>query len=140
MRKLRSDSTFSGLPAGQQEQVLTWLFNEGMSYAAVARRVKKEFGLAASVASVGRLYRHVAEDRRLGELALAAGSVEDFRMASRKLLGQAALRACIHNYNNPGGNEWKPVVALMKLVLKDQEREMSEQRLTLELQRVRSKP
>ncbi len=139
MRKLRSDSTFNGLPAGQQEQVLKWLFNEGMSYAAVAERARKEFGLKVSAASVGRLYRHMAEDRTVGELAMAGGSVEDYRAAARKLLGVAALRACMHNNEEPGGDGWKAVVALMKLMLKDQKQEMSEQRLAIDLQRLRVK-
>ena len=44
MRKLRSDSTFNGLSAGQREQLLNWLFNDNMSYAAAVERVKRSLG------------------------------------------------------------------------------------------------
>lgn len=135
MRKLRSDSTFSGLPAGQRDQLLEWLFNGGMSYAEIAKRLRKEFGLAASESSLGRFYRHVAEERLLEGLRSPEGSVNDFRVAARKLLGMAMLQACKENNERRGKDGLKAVVALMRLMLRDQEMEMSEQRLALELQR-----
>ncbi len=136
MRKLRSDSTFNGLSAGQREQLLNWLFNDNISYAAAVERVKKEFGIATSLSAMRRFYRHAAEERSVGNLALAQGSVADFRTATRKLLGVATLNACIHN-NDPREDGWKAVSALMKLMMQDDQRELKEKWLELELERLR---
>ena len=121
MRKLRSDSTFNGLTAGQREQLLSWLFNDNISYAAVAERIEKEFGITTSLWSVRRFYRHAAEERSVGNLALAQGSVADFRTATRKLLGVATSKVCIHN-NDPREDGWKAVSALAKLMTQDEQR------------------
>ncbi len=138
MKKLRSDSNFSGLSAGQREQLLNWLFDENMSYAAAAERVKKEFGIEASLWSVGRFYRHAAEERHVGNLALAQGSVADFRTATRKLLGVATLNACMHN-TDPREDGWKAVSALAKLMMQDEQRELKAKWLELELERLRTR-
>ncbi len=135
MKKLRSDSSFNGLTAGQREQLLGWLFNENMGYAAAVERVKKEFGIATTKTSMGRFYRHAAEERHVGDLALAQGSVADFRTATRKLLGAATLQACMHNHD-PREDGWKAVSALTKLMLQDERRELQEKWLELELQRL----
>src|SRR5579864_7399003 len=125
MRKLRSDSTFNGLSAGQREQLLNWLFNDNLSYAAAVERVKQEFGITASLTAMGRFYRHSADERSVGNLALALGSVADFRTATRKLLGVATLKACMNNHD-PREDGWKAVSALTKLMLQDERRELQQ--------------
>ena len=135
MRKLRSDSTFNGLSAEQREQLLNWLFNDNLSYAAAVERVKKEFGIATSLWSVRRFYCHAAEERSVGNLALAQGGMTDFRTATRKLLGVATSKVCIHN-NDPREDGWKAVSALAKLMMQDEQRELNEKRFKIELQRL----
>ena len=136
MRKLRSDSTFSGLAENQREQILNWLFHDQLSYAEVAKGARTVFGVKLSETAIGRFYRRAAEDRGIGEWATAPGSVKDLRAAARKLLAVAAMQASVRHSEDRGGDSWKAMVALMKLMLRDQEMEMSEQRLALELQRV----
>jgi len=137
MRKLRSDSSFNGLSAGQREQLLNWLFDENMSYAAAVERVRKEFGIAASLAAMGRFYRHAAEERHLGNLALAQGTEKDFRTATHKLLALATFQACVHNDSDPRGDGLKAMSALTKLMLQNERQEFQEKWLALELERLR---
>ena len=144
MRKLRSDSKFSGLPMEKRDQLVTWLFDEGMGLERIhdtaAKHVKEEFGVTASASSIGRFYRRMADERHAAELAMAGGNVADFRKAVRKLMGVATLNACIrNNLGDPRADQTKPMVRLAKLMLKDEEREMKEQWLALELQRLASK-
>jgi hypothetical protein len=121
----------------QRDQLVTWLFDEGMGYEAAAKRVKEEFGVTASSTAVGRFYRRMADERHAAELAMAGGSVKDFRRAVRKLMGVATLKACIHNnISDPRKANMKPMVTLAKLMLKDEERETKEQWLALELKRL----
>ncbi len=139
MRKLRSDSKFSGLAMEQRDQLVNWLFDEGMGYDTAAKRVQDTFGVTVSPSAVGRFYRRLAEDRHAAELAMAGGSVKDFRRAVRKLVGAATLNACNNSIADAREDHAKPMVALVKLMFKDEEREMKEQRLALELQRQATK-
>lgn len=136
MRKLRSDSTFSALAESQREQILNWLFHDQLSYAEVAKRAGKELGVKLSETAIGRFYRRSTLERGIGEWATAPGSVKDLRAAARKLLAMAAMQASVRHSEDRNGDSWKAMVALMKLMLRDQEMEMSEQRLALELQRL----
>ena len=72
----------------------------------------------------------------MGDLALAQGSEKDFRTATKKLLGVATLNACMHN-NDPREDGWKAVLALAKLMMQDEQRELKEKWLELELERLR---
>jgi hypothetical protein len=67
-RKLRGDSHWSGLAAGQQEQLEDWLFEEKLGYRVTLARVREEFGLEVSVASVGRICRRLARERQAAEV------------------------------------------------------------------------
>ncbi len=124
----------------QRDQLVTWLFDEGMGYETAAKRVQETFGVTVSASAVRRFYRRLAEDRHAAELAMAGGSVKDFRRAVRKLVGAATLNACINNsIADSREDHSKPMVALVKLMFKDEEREMKERRLALELQRQAAK-
>jgi hypothetical protein len=82
-----------------------WLFDENLGYAKTAARVQKEFGIKATIDSVGRYYRRRARARQADELVdaqLAAEGLNSLgvdgntlRAAVMKLVGKAALNvAC----------------------------------------------
>src|SRR5260370_4812500 len=57
MSKLRADSTWNGLNREQREKLDEWVFVEGVSYDEVRTRAQRDWGIATSIASVGRYYR-----------------------------------------------------------------------------------
>ena len=57
MRKMRDDSTWNQLTPEQRETLEGWLFDENLGYVETLERVQKEFGLEATIASLGRYYR-----------------------------------------------------------------------------------
>jgi len=63
MRKMREDSTWSLLTPEQRETLEGWLFEENLGYAKTLERVQKEFGVTATMASLGRFYRRRARER-----------------------------------------------------------------------------
>ena len=95
MRKLRSDSTSNGLSAGQREKLLNWLFNDNISYAAAVERVKKEFGVATSLWSVRRFYRHAAEERKCGEPGAGAGERDGLSHGHSQAIRRGNVE-CLH--------------------------------------------
>jgi hypothetical protein len=102
MRKLRDDSTWNRLTPDQRETLEGWLFDDNLGYAKTLARVQAEFGLEATVASLGRYYRRRARERQVGELVEAQAaadelnglpvSVASLREAAVKLVGKAVLR------------------------------------------------
>ena len=101
MRKLRDDSTWNQLSAAQRETLESWLFDENLGYAETLARVRQEFDLEASVASLGRYYRRRARERQLLEMVQAKVtaselndlpvSADSLRSAAVKLVGKAVL-------------------------------------------------
>ena len=68
MRKLRDDSTWNQPTPGQRETLGIWSFDENPGDTRAMARVQAEFGLAASVAGVGRFCRCRARARPAGDL------------------------------------------------------------------------
>ena len=130
MKKLRSDSKWNGLPAKQREAVLNWLFDEGLGYAAALQRARLEFGVVASVSSLKRFYQHVAEERRIGEVVSAGGSVAEYRAAAVKVLGMATLKLVMDNHNHDRDG-FRHLAVLMKLLLRDKQQVLLSERLGL---------
>ena len=62
MRKMRDDSTWNQLSPEQRETLEEWLFDENLGYEKTVKRVREEFGLETTIASVGRFYRRRARE------------------------------------------------------------------------------
>src|SRR5208283_2919770 len=102
MSKMRDDSTWNKLTPEQRETVEDWLFEENLGYAKTLERVKAEFGVEATMASVGRFYRRRAGERQVEDLLDAQAAAEELndlpvntntlRKAVLKLVGKAALK------------------------------------------------
>jgi hypothetical protein len=133
MKKLRSDSKWHQLPQARREEVLNWLFDEGLSYVQTLKRARKKFGVKASISSIKRFYYHVCEERRAGELALAVATPDEFKKAASKILGMAAFNVGMDCRDNDG---FKKLVPLVKLMQKERRQELDAQRLALELARL----
>ncbi len=133
MKKLRSDSKWNGLPGKQLEMVLNWLFDEGMGYEAALQRARLELGVVASVSSLKRFYQHVAEERRIGELVSAGGSVAEYRAAAAKVLGMATLNVATQG-DHRDSKDVRQLVVLMKLLLREQQQALTAERLGLQLE------
>jgi hypothetical protein len=129
MKKLRSDSKWHRLSQKQREEVLHWLFDEGLGYAQALRRARKQFGVKASISSIKRFYHHVCEERRAGELAMVQGTPEDFKAAAMKLLGLATFNVAVDiDPRREGVQRLKPLV---KLMLKDSQQKLDRDKLAL---------
>ncbi len=129
MKRLRCDSKWQRLSQAQREQVLHWLFEDGLGYRDVLARARKAFRMQASISSLRRYYCHVAEERRTGDLVSAGGSVEDYRAGTAKLLAAAAFNVATESLAD---RDVTRLVSVMKVVLKDREQELSAKRLEFE--------
>ena len=136
MRKMRDDSTWNQLTIEQREMLENWLFEENLGYAKTLERVQKEFGVEATVASLGRFYRRRARERQVEELveAQAAASelndlpvnVADLREAAVKLVGKAVLKLA-----GEKPEELEQLVSFTKLLLDSEDNDIRRSRLKL---------
>ena len=136
MRKMRDDSTWNRLMPEQRETLESWLFDENLGYAKTLERVRKEFGVEATIASVGRFYRRRARERQVEELveAQAAASelndlpvnVANLREAAVKLVGKAVLKLA-----GEKPEELEQLVSFTKLLLASEDNDLRRSRLKL---------
>ena len=136
MRKMRDDSTWNKLTSEQRETLEIWLFDENLGYAKTLERVQKEFGIEATIASVGRLYRRRARERQVEELVEAQAaasalndlpvSVASLREAAVKLVGKAALKLA-----GEKPQELEHLVSCTKLLLESEDNDLRRSRLKL---------
>jgi hypothetical protein len=136
MRKMRDDSTWNQLTSEQRETLEAWLFEENLGYAKTLERVQKEFGLEATMASVGRFYRRRARERQVEELVEAQAtatevndvplSVASLREAAVKLVGKAVLKLA-----GEKPEELEQLVAFTKVLLDSEDNEIRRSRLKL---------
>jgi hypothetical protein len=126
LSKLRDDSTFNQLTPQQRETMEGWLFDDNLGYAKTLERVKQEFGLDATMSSLGRYYRRRARDRQVEDLLDAqtgAYEVKDLplsvtvmREALAKILYSAVLKQATEK---PG--EVEHLATLTKLLLESED-------------------
>jgi hypothetical protein len=136
MRKMRDDSTWNQLTPEQRETLESWLFDENLGYVKTVERVQEEFGLEATIASVGRFYRLRARGRQVAELVEAQAaaselnglpvSVASLREAAVKLVGKAALKLV-----GEKPQELEHLVAFTKLLLESEDNDLRRSRLKL---------
>ncbi len=136
MRKLRDDSTWNQLTPEQRETLEEWLFDENLGYAKTLERVEKEFGLEATIASLGRYYRRRARERQVAELAvaqLAASELNDLpvstdclRTAAVKLVGKAVLKLA-----GEQPEQLEQLASLTRLLLESEDNDIRRARLKL---------
>ena len=136
MRKLREDSTWNQLTPGQRETLENWLFEENLGYANMRERIRQEFGMVATVASVGRYYRRRARERQLTELVEAQVtanelnnlpvSADSLRAAAVKLVGKAVLKLA-----GEKPEEVEQLASLTKLLLESEDNDIRRSRLKL---------
>jgi len=136
MSKLRSDSTWNQLTPEQRETLETWLFDENLGYAETVERVRREFGLQATIASVGHFRRHRAAERQAEDLADAQaaahglndlpGNVTGLREALVKLAAKTAF-----NLATDQPDDLRPALPLIKLLLASEAIEIRHSRLKL---------
>jgi hypothetical protein len=133
---MRDDSTWNRLKAEQREKLESWLFDENLGYVETLARVQKEFGVDATISSLGRFYRRRARERQSGEMLAAAVqanelnempvSADTLRAAAVKVIGKAVLKLAIEK---PG--QVQELAALTKLLLESQDNEIRLGRLKL---------
>jgi hypothetical protein len=136
MRKMRDDSTWNRLTPEQRATLESWLFDENLGYAKTMERVQKEFGLEATIASVGRFYRRRSRERQVEELVAAQMtadelndlpvSADSLRTAAVKLVGKAALKLAAEQ-----PEELDELVSLTKLLLASEDNDIRRSRLKL---------
>jgi hypothetical protein len=136
MRKMRDDSTWNRLTSEQLEQLDEWLFEERLGYADALARAEKEFGLVASLSSMGRYYRRRAREQQklevsqaevmAGELIDLPVSTDNLRKAAVKLVGKIVLKLAVAK-----PEQVEQVVFLTKLLLASEENDLRRERLKL---------
>lgn len=136
MRKMRDDSTWNQLAPEQRETLESWLFDENLGYAETLERVQKEFGVATTIASIGRYYRRRARERQVEELVEAQAaadelnelpvSVASLRNAAVKLVGKAVLKLA-----GEKPEELEQLVSFTKLLLDSEDNDLRRSRLKL---------
>jgi hypothetical protein len=73
MSKMRSDSKWSELTAGQRETLEGWLFEENIGYQEARERLEKEFGMKASMRALSEFYQMTARQRMEKEFRSVKG-------------------------------------------------------------------
>jgi len=136
MRKMREDSTWSGLTGEQRQKLENWLFERNLGYAETLKRAQKEFGVQASATSLGRFYQRRARERQQAALLEAPSAatelnglpvkVDSLRDAAMKLIGHFALKQAIEK---PG--QLEPLMSLTKLLLESKQNDLRQGRLKL---------
>jgi hypothetical protein len=136
MRKLRDDSTWNRLTPEQRETLESWLFDENLGYAKTLERVQQEFGVEATMASVGRYYRRRARERQAEELVAAQTaaselnelpvSTDNLRAAAVKLVGKAVLKLASEK-----PTELEQLGSLTRLLLESEDNDIRRSRLKL---------
>jgi hypothetical protein len=135
IRKMRSDSTWTALRREQREQLDDWLFEDGLGYPEVLGRVQKEFGMTASKSALSRYYQRRREERAVEDLAGAHRTakalngtpvkVAALRDSSLKLIGCRLLESTME------GGKVGEIVALARVLLENDQREIQRERLEL---------
>jgi len=133
---MRDDSTWNQLTPEQRETLESWLFDENLGYTKTLERVQKEFGMEATVASLGRFYRRRARERQVEELVEAQAvasalndlpvSVASLREAAVKLVGKAVLKLA-----GEKPEELEQLVSFTKLLLESEDNDIRRSRLKL---------
>ena len=133
---MRDDSTWNRLTSGQLEQLDEWLFEERLGYADALARAEKEFGLTASLSSMGRYYRRRAKERQMLGLIAAqrqawelndlAVKTDDLRTAAVKLVAKATLDLAVEQ-----PEQVEQLASLTKLLLWSEDNDLRRSRLKL---------
>jgi hypothetical protein len=133
---MREDSTWSRLSIEQRQLLESWLFDGNLGYAETLARVKSEFGVEATIPSVGRYYRRRARERQTEELVIANReaiglnslpvSIADLREAAVKLAGKEALKLAGEKPHEPGH-----LMAFTRVLLESEENDLRRAKLKL---------
>jgi hypothetical protein len=136
VRKIRDDSTWLQLTPEERETLESWLFDENLGYEKTIERVKKEFGMEGTVASLGRYYRRRARERQDLELMNAQlvamlwnklpVNTDELRAAAMKLVAKAVLKLAIEK-----PDDLQQLASLTKLLLDSEKNDIRRSRLKL---------
>ena len=137
LKKVRSNSHWSGLSFEQCERVEQWLFEDNLTQEATVARVKQEFGAEVSRWSVGRFYRYRARVRQSlelleaqvasDELNVIPARTKEMRETAMKLLAKSAVRLATEK-----PEELKDLAFVTRLLLLGEENEIRLRRVKLE--------
>ena len=72
MRKPRSDSKLLNLPHHQQDRIVAWLLDEGLSYVDTKEQINLDFGVETSEAALGTFWERVCAPRQFARVAEAS--------------------------------------------------------------------
>jgi hypothetical protein len=136
MRKMRSDSSWYRLTPEQRLTLEVWLFEENLGYAKTLERVQKEFGVEGTIASLGRYYRCMAQERQIFGLMKAQkaadvlnampGTTDELRTAALKLVGKAVMEL-----TGESPEQLEQLVALTRILLESEDNDIRRSRLKL---------
>ena len=133
---MRSDSTWNQLTPEQRETLETWLFDENLGCAETVERVRREFGLQATISSVGLFRRRRAAERQAEDLADAHAAAHDLNdlpvnvTGLREALVKLAAKTAF-NLATDQPEDLQPAVPLIKLLLASEAIEIRHSRLKL---------
>jgi hypothetical protein len=136
MRKMRSDSTWYQLTPEQRLTLEIWLFEENLGYTKTLERVQKEFGVEGTIASLGRYYRCMAQERQIFGLLKAQkaadvlnampGTTDALRTAALKLVGKAVMEL-----TGESPEQLEQLASLTRILLESEDNDIRRSRLKL---------
>jgi hypothetical protein len=136
MNKLRADSNWSRLNREQLARLEGWLFDDNLDYAEVLVRAEKELGVAASLSSLKRYRRRVAQKQMLLELKEGISFARSSKKARKARIHTHAMTARLAGMKAmelalcERGQE-RQFLAFVRMLMKDQTAEIDKQRLDL---------
>ena len=141
--RLRPKADLDYLPYDQHEQLCKWLLTHDLSYKAIAKKLRTEFGISISSSAVGQFYKnHVVEHLKVlrqRAVNVAAGYVEaavkepgQFTAAMVDALEAKAMQACF----DPSADT-KDLKIFLELVLRWQETKLRSLEVEMKMKRIR---
>ena len=135
MSKLRCDAIWNELTPEQREKIEEWLFDKNLGYKKTHQRAREELGLDCSLSTIRRFYVYARQLRAVEETAEAEGVADELRAVGGRLenLRSSAMKLIVVRLLGKAMDrgDVREVAALGQLMIRDEEREIQRERVTL---------
>ena len=135
MNKLRCDAIWNTLTPEQREKIEEWLLDKNLGFKETHERAQKELGLTCSLSTVQRFYEQARKLRAVEETAAAEGVADEVKAVGGKLenLRSATMKLIVVRLLGKAMDrgDVREVAALAQLMIRDEEREIQRDRVTL---------
>jgi hypothetical protein len=135
MTKLRSDAIWNTLTPEQREKIEEWLLDKNLGYKETHKRAQRELGLGCSMSTIRRFRVYARQLRAIEETAEAEGMADELKAVGGRLenLRSSGMKLIVVRLLGKAMDrgDVREVAALGQLMIRDEEREIQRDRVTL---------